>query len=113
MARGKFVCLSCSYKRRRITIKDGKTLVDGVDCSHMLDAELESGPISCPICGGGTEFEPYDVESITIARYSAQSGDAKRASLIKRRDDFNKSREGRAMTEKAEYYQGVGRRKGN
>ena len=108
--KGKLICTSasCRYKPKRTTYSNGIKLTNGVDDSYMYEANSTDDPKPCVHCGSETTFEPYDFDSIALAKYSAQSNDAKRESLIKRRDDFNKSREGRAMRAKAEYYQGVG-----
>jgi len=113
MGKGKLECQNstCRYAPKITSFKDFKVITNGVDCSALMDVEEGCDPVACPLCGSETKFVPYNVDSITVAKYSAKSKEEQRQDLLKRRENFTKSKEGRYMRERAEYAQGVAPRK--
>lgn len=105
---GKWSC-TCQTRVRTSFGDNGEKLENGIDMSSYYDVEFIEGETQAPACpyecGNQMVFKEYDISSISIAKYSAQSTSAKRESLVKRRDDFNKSKEGKYMRQRANFHQ--------
>lgn len=105
---GKWSC-TCQTKVRSTIGENGEKLENGVDMSSYYDIEFIDGVTEAPKCpydcGRQMIFKQYDFKSVGIGRYSAQSTDAKRESLVKRRDNFNKSKEANYMRKRANFHQ--------